>query len=126
MRSFPVAVFALMLAQAPAVSRAQSLAPPLPYMQADELLYTYKGDNAGVERRVIALGNVEVHYNDYILTADRVMLDRNSKTAIAEGRVQLKDPKGTLTRADRMEMLDDMRDALLLRYLVPVPEDKSR
>src|SRR5262245_36004025 len=65
------------------------------------------------------------HIRNYILTADRVMLDRNSKTAIAEGRVQLKDAKGTLTRADRMEMLDDMRDALL-RYLGPVLEHKSR
>jgi lipopolysaccharide assembly outer membrane protein LptD (OstA) len=69
---------------------------------------------------------VEVHYNNYILTADRITLDRNSMTAIAEGKVQLKDPKGTLTRADRMEMLDDMRDALLQWYLGPVPEDKSR
>jgi lipopolysaccharide assembly outer membrane protein LptD (OstA) len=53
------------------------------------------------------------------------MLDRNSKTAIAEGRVQLKDPKGTVTRADRMEMPDDMRDALL-RYLGVISEGKSR
>src|SRR5215831_9042259 len=113
MRSLAVAVFALVLAQAPAVSTAQSLAPPLPHMQADELLYTYTANDAGVNTGVIALGNVEVHYNNYILMADRVMLDRNGKTAIAEGRVQLKDPKGTLTRADRMEVLDDMRDALL-------------
>jgi len=121
MRSLAVALFALTLAQAPAVSTAQSLASPLPYMQADELLYTFAGNNTGV----IALGNVEVHYNNYILTADRVVLDRNGKTAIAEGRVQLKDQSGTLTRADRMEVLDDMRDALL-RHLGPVIEDKSR
>jgi len=125
MRSLAVALFALTLAQAPAVSTAQSLAPPLPYMRADELLYTYTANNAGVHTGVIAQGSVEVHYNNYILTADRVVLDKSSKTAIAEGRVRLKDPKGTLTRADRMEMLDDLRDALL-RYLDPLPADKSR
>jgi lipopolysaccharide assembly outer membrane protein LptD (OstA) len=40
---------------------------------------------------------------------------------VAEGNAQIKDPKGTVTRADRFEMLDDMRDAFL-RSLSTYPE----
>jgi LPS-assembly protein len=117
MRSLAVAVFALMLVHAPAISRAQS-SPPPPNIQADEVIFAAAGNNLSVTAR----GNVEIHYNGYILMADRAILDRNRNTAIAEGNVQLKDPKGAVTRADRMEMPEDLRDALLQS---PV-EDKSR
>src|SRR5689334_2735301 len=43
-------------------------AAPL-YLQADKLTYDDKNN------RVIAQGNVEIYYNNYILTADKVVYD---------------------------------------------------
>ena len=51
----------------PKIDRAQPL-----YMQADQLLYDTKNN------RVIAQGNVEIYYNNYILTADKVIYDQAS------------------------------------------------
>ena len=45
---------------APKIDQAQPL-----YLQADQLIYDSKSS------RVIAQGNVEIYYNNYILTAER-------------------------------------------------------
>src|SRR5262245_64287136 len=84
----------------PKIDRAQPL-----YMQADQLIYDTKGS------RVIAQGNVEIYYNNYILTADKVIYDQALNKLFAEGNAQLKDPNGSITRADKFEALDDFRDA---------------
>src|SRR6185503_7335437 len=49
------------------------------YLQADQLLYDTKNN------RVIAQGNVEIYYNNYILTADQVVYDQAVNKLIAEG-----------------------------------------
>src|SRR5438045_2851826 len=74
----------------PKIDQAQPL-----YLQADQLLYDTKNG------RVIAQGNVEVYYNNYILTADQMVYDQNTNKLVAEGNAQLKDPNGSVTRADR-------------------------
>ena len=56
----------------PKIDRAQPL-----YMQADQLIYDTKGN------RVIAQGNVEIYYNNFILTADQVIYDQNLNKLIA-------------------------------------------
>jgi LPS-assembly protein len=81
-------------------------AAPL-YMQADQLIYDTPGS------RVIAQGSVEVYYNNYILTADQVTYDQSANTLIAQGNTQLKDPDGSVTRAERFEAPDDFRDAFV-------------
>ena len=86
----------------PKIDRAQPL-----YMQADQLIYDTRNN------RVIAQGNVEIYYNNYILTADQVVYDQGVNKLIAEGNAQLKDPNGGITRADRFEALDDFRDAFI-------------
>ncbi|MEZ5855246.1 MAG: hypothetical protein R3D67_11085 [Hyphomicrobiaceae bacterium] len=59
--------------RSPAVPRwplaAHRQSQPL-YLQGDELIYDTKGN------RVIARGNVEIYYNNYILTADEVVYDQ--------------------------------------------------
>ena len=45
--------------------------------------------------RVIARGNVEIFYNNYILTADEVVYDQTANTLTAVGNVTLKEPKAT-------------------------------
>ena len=91
-------------------------AQPL-YLQADQLLYDTKSN------RVIAQGNVEIYYNNYILTADQVVYDQSVNKLIAEGNAQLKDPNGGITRADRFEALDDFRDAFIQSLSVVTPDD---
>src|SRR5882762_3382064 len=96
----------------PNIDRAQPL-----YLQADQLLYDTKNS------RVIAQGNVEIYYNNYILTADQVVYDQNTNKLIAEGNAQLKDPNGSITRADRFEALDDFRDAFIQSLSVVTADD---
>jgi LPS-assembly protein len=98
----------------PNIDRAQPL-----YMQADQLLYDTRNN------RVIAQGNVEIYYNNYVLTADQVVYDQNVNKLIAEGNAQLKDPNGGITRADRFEALDDFRDAFI-QSLSVVTADETR
>ena len=96
----------------PHIDRAQPL-----YLQADQLLYDTRNN------RVIAQGNVEIYYNNYILTADQVIYDQGVNKLIAEGNAQLKDPNGAITRADRFEALDDFRDAFIQSLSVITADD---
>jgi LPS-assembly protein len=103
-----------MFGPAPHIDQAQPL-----YMQADQLLYDTKNS------RVIAQGNVEIYYNNFILTADQVVYDQSVNKLIAEGNAQLKDPNGGITRADRFEALDDFRDAFI-QSLSIITADETR
>ena len=96
----------------PKIDRAQPL-----YLQADQLIYDSKSS------RVIAQGNVEIYYNNYILTAERVIYDQSVNKLVAEGNAQLKDPNGSITRADRFEALDDFRDAFVQSLSVVLKDD---
>ena len=87
------------------------------YMQADQLLYDTKNS------RVIAQGNVEIYYNNYILTADQVVYDQSVHKLIAEGNAQLRDPNGSITRADRFEAMDDFRDAFVQSLSIVTRDD---
>src|SRR5262245_8174733 len=100
------------LGPAPKIDRAQPL-----YLQADQLIYDSKSS------RVVAQGNVEIYYNNYILTAERVIYDQSVNKLIAEGNAQLKDPNGSITRADRFEALDDFRDAFVQSLSVVLRDD---
>jgi LPS-assembly protein len=94
------------------IDRAQPI-----YLQTDRLVYDDKNN------RVIAEGNVEVYYNNYILTADRVIYDQSLNKLTAEGNAQLKDPNGSVTRADRFEATDDFRDAFIQSLSVVTMDD---
>ncbi len=112
-RSFPKQPGGI-LGPSPKIDRAQPL-----YMQADQLIYDTKNN------RVIAQGNVEIYFNNYILTADKVIYDQGINKLFAEGNAQLKDPNGSITRADKFEALDDFRDAFV-QSLSMVTSDDTR
>lgn len=76
-------------------------------LQGDQLIY----DSAG--NKVTARGNVEIFYNDYILTADEVTYDQAAGTLTAVGNVTLKEPEGNVIRADRYTLTDDFRDGFV-------------
>ena len=86
----------------PQIDRAQPL-----YLQGDELIY----DNSG--QRVTARGNVEIYYNNHILTADEVIYDQGTSQLTAQGNVKLKEPSGAVISAERLVLSDDFRDGFV-------------
>ncbi len=99
-------------------SRNIDTSQPL-YLQGDELIYDTSGD------KVIARGNVEIYYNNYILTADEVIYDQAANTLTAVGNVVVKEPNGNILRTDRYTMTDDFRDGFV-QSLSIVASDDSR
>ena len=93
-------------------------AAPL-FLQGDDLIYDTKNN------RVIARGNVQIYYNNYLLTADSVTYDQAANKLLAEGNVQLRDPNGNITRAERIETTDDFRDAFV-ESLSVIARDETR
>ncbi len=89
------------------------------YLQGDELIYDSRGE------KVTARGNVEITYNNYILTADQVIYDQSANTLSASGNVILRDPTGGVTRTERMTLTDDFRDGFI-QSLSIVGKDQSR
>ncbi len=102
------------LGSRPKVDTAQPL-----YLQGDELIYDTKRNS------VVARGNVEIYYNNYVLTADKVTYDQSANTLVAEGSVQIREPNGPTVRGERIEMTADFRDAFI-QSLSVVGADETR
>ncbi|MGE3845048.1 MAG: LPS-assembly protein LptD, partial [Vicinamibacterales bacterium] len=98
----------------PKIDRSQPL-----YLQGDELIYDSTGN------RVTARGNVEIFFNNYILTADEVIYDRLANTLTARGNATLKEPNGNVVRSDQLTLTDDFRDGFV-QSLSIVSRDNSR
>ncbi|MBA2127761.1 LPS-assembly protein LptD [Hyphomicrobium methylovorum] len=88
-------------------------------LQGDQLIYDKSGN------RVIARGNVEIYYNDNMLTANEVIYDQSAGTLTAIGNVTLKEPQGNIVHADRYTLTDDFRDGFV-QSLSVVSKDESR
>ncbi|HKZ97344.1 MAG TPA: LPS assembly protein LptD [Hyphomicrobiaceae bacterium] len=99
-------------------TRAVDKALPL-YLQGDQLIYDTK------RNQVVAKGNVEIYYNDNILTADEVIYDQGASTLTAVGNVELKEANGNVVRAERYTLTDDFRDGFV-QSLSIVTRDDSR
>jgi LPS-assembly protein len=62
---------------------------------------------------VIARGHVEAWQNGHVLQADQVTFDRRTGIATAVGHVTLFEPSGQVLFADKAELTQNMRDAVL-------------
>ena len=89
------------------------------YLQADQMIYNNRGD------QVIARGNVEIYYNNNILTADEVIYDQSANTLSARGNVELKEANGNIIRAERYTLTEDFRDGFV-ESLSVVARDESQ
>ncbi|MGH1417572.1 MAG: LPS-assembly protein LptD [Hyphomicrobiaceae bacterium] len=87
------------------------------YLQGDQLIYDSDGS------KVTARGNVEIYYNNYVLTSDEVVYDQSAGTLTAVGNVQLKEPNGSIIRADRYTLTDDFRDGFVESLSVVATDD---
>ncbi len=63
--------------------------------------------------RVVARGGVEIRYYGEILLADEVAYDRRTRKLTAEGNVSLQETDGKISRADRLVLNDELRDAFV-------------
>ena len=86
------------------------------YLQADQIIY-----EAG-RKRVIGRGFVELYFNNYVLTAEEVVYDQVASKLMAQGHALLKDPNGSITRADRLELGREFVDAFEASLKVTEPE----
>ncbi len=62
---------------------------------------------------VIARGSVEAWQNERILRTDTFTYNRETGIAVAEGNVQLLEPDGRVTYADRAELTGNMRNGVV-------------
>jgi LPS-assembly protein len=87
------------------------------YLQGDELIYDTDGN------RVIARGNVEIFYNNNILTADEVVYDQSANTLSANGDVTLREANGNIIRAERYTLTEDFRDGFVESLSITARDD---
>ncbi|RJF78968.1 LPS-assembly protein LptD [Rhodopseudomonas palustris] len=86
-------------------------------VQATEVNYDYNN------KRVAAVGNVQMFYNGTTVEADRLIYDQNTKRLRAEGNVRMTDATGKITYANMLDLSDDYRDGFVDSLRVDTAED---
>jgi LPS-assembly protein len=93
-------------------ARAPALAPALAQGSVLEISMDELVEDSW-NNRVVARGNVEIRYYGEILVADEVAYDRSTRKLMAEGNVSLTEADGKHSRADRLLLNDELRDAFV-------------
>ena len=84
--------------------------------QSKDAPVTLSADEMAVDQPsgvVVARGKVEVMQGDAILTTDQLTYYRNSGIVVAEGNVTMLQPSGDVYFADKAEMKDSMKQAII-------------
>ena len=87
------------------VRRQSDKAPML--VQATEIQYDY------ANKRVSAVGSVQMYFGGSTLEADKVTYDETAKRLHAEGNVRLTEADGRVTLGEIMNLSDDFRDGFV-------------
>ncbi len=108
---------------APAVERQ----PKLPQRggQDQMLVQARRIDYDYTNRRVSAVGNVQIYYSGSTLEADRVVYDEVTKRLRAEGNARLTDQDGNITYGEVMDLSDDYRDGFVDSLRIERPDRTS-
>ena len=88
-------------------------------LQATEIHYDTNN------KRVSAVGNVQIYYSGTTIEADKVIYDETTHRLQAEGSVRLTEPDGKITYSDLMNLSDDFRDGFVDSLCLDSP-DKTR
>jgi LPS-assembly protein len=99
----------------PTSTRRQGDQSPM-LLQATEVHYDYSN------KRVSAVGNVQIYYSGSTLEADKVIYDEATKRLHAEGNVRLTDAGGQITYGDVMNLSDDFRDGFVDSLRLEAPD----
>ena len=76
-------------------------------VQAREINYDY------TNKRVAAVGGVQIYYGGATIEADKVIYDQTTKRLHAEGNVRLSEGDGKVTYGQIMDLSDDYRDGFV-------------
>ena len=90
----------------PPVTRRNNKDSPM-LLQAVEIQYDYNN------KRVSAVGGVQIYHRGSTLEADRVIYDQTTKRMHAEGNVRLTDADGQVTYGEIMDLSEDLRDGFV-------------
>ncbi len=130
--SVALALVAGSLAGAPAAAQ-QSLfqfperprpAPPKPdpsrqdqmLLQAGEIQYDY------TNKRVSAVGSVQIYHQGSTIEADRITYDEANKRLMAVGNVRLTEPDGKVTYGEQMNLSENFRDGFVDSLRLETPD----
>ena len=105
---------------APAVEKR----PKLPQRDGQDqmLVQARRIDYDYTNRRVSAVGNVQIYYSGSTLEADRVVYDEVTKRLRAEGNARLTDQDGNVTYGEVMDLSDDYRDGFVDSLRIERPD----
>jgi LPS-assembly protein len=128
----PASAFAQGTIQSPGQSRilqfptapAVEKRPKLPQRggQDQMLVQARRIDYDYTNRRVSAVGNVQMYYSGSTLEADRVVYDEVTKRLRAEGNARLTDQDGNITYGAVMDLSDDYRDGFVDSLRIERPD----
>jgi LPS-assembly protein len=90
--------------------------PKRMFLESDQVVYDRDGST------VTALGNVQIKYQGYTLTAQKVTFYRNTKRVVAEGAAKLVEPGGNLLSAAKMDVTDNFREGFIQALTVDSTE----
>jgi LPS-assembly protein len=76
-------------------------------LEADELIY----DNDA--QLIVAVGNIRIDYDGNQLVARKVTYNQRTGRLTAEGNVEIVQPDGTRTYADKIDITDDFKDGFV-------------
>jgi LPS-assembly protein len=85
-------------------------------VQANEINYDYNN------KRVAAVGNVQIYYGGSTLEADKVIYDQTTKRLHAEGKFPLTEVDGKVTYGQIMDLSDDYRDGFVDSLRLDAPD----
>lgn len=80
---------------------------------------TLSADQMGADEEnhiVVALGNVEVMQGDAILTADQITYYQTTNMVVATGNVSMLQPTGDVYFAEKAQLKDDMKQAVIAGF----------
>ena len=86
-------------------------------LESDQLIY----DND--RELVIAIGNVQIAYDNYTLVANKVEYNRQSGRVVAFGNVEILEPNGNRIFAEEIDITDDFRDGFVSALKVETPDN---
>jgi LPS-assembly protein len=99
----------------PTVPRPPGQKAPM-LLQATEIQYDY------VNKRVLAVGNVQIYHDSSTLEADKVIYEEVTKRLHAEGNVRLTEASGKITYAELMNLSENFRDGFVDSLRLDTPD----
>ncbi len=120
-----LAAGALFYVSLPAYAQTPNLLTDMPgiepgapiLVQADEMIYNNETDE------VVAIGNVQIFYDQYVLVADKVIYDRIADKMTAFGNVRFTQPDGNVVFAETFTVTGDFKEGFIQSVSLLTPEN---